>query len=480
MRILLFPELYSSKHLLGISMVNTMLDTVRRTQGKAFWYMVVPPPGADFEVPDLSDIPNLQLLPYGQADYTATLNVIPPPPTDAFNQHMYENAGELPYDLILNAKYLHSLDVKRVVWTPHTRWRPEADIPIVTWYTETGLDKALPALSQDYVIMAVFTSLLMGSVVVMNKMDKDHLIQEARRLLSPTMVARARQWTEMIPPLVDWSQVDAHAAAYRAAREARAKAGVVHLFHGGTFEGKRHIPEMVPIVEKLRVTGHDIQLYLKTQWAPDRVKGEEYTKPFVNLETKVSRTRYLESLADGDVLVCCADYEGTGLAYLEAVRSGMTGVFLNRPWIAARLPPGYPFVAGSMDTLPEVILAAVRQPDLAREWTEKLNAHWDQEYGAEHGAPRVLAHCQRVVDEYATQGQDKLRRYFYYDPVKKFCDAAGDKFTFQELVEGARKHARSQTMNPLGFGKSFLRKAVLDAGFIDDCLGPEPSFIRKT
>jgi len=57
-----------------------------------------------------------------------------------------------------------------------------------------------------------------------------------------------------------------------------------------------------------------------------------------------SREDYWEALARTTAFLATATEESYGLEYIEALVAGAVGVFPDRPWVRAILPPGYPFL----------------------------------------------------------------------------------------------------------------------------------------
>jgi hypothetical protein len=476
LRVLFIPELYSSNRLDGISMVNNTLDLARATIGQVFWYFVVPPEkDSDFE-PMTTALPsNVSLVTVGPRRFEPSLPMNLPP-NEELVRWLVENAKDHLFDLVLNQKYNYSSDIKMLLYQRDMMWRCASDVPVVTYYTEAGDDKDNPFLFEEFSIMSVVAGLVSGSVVVLNDCDKKSFLNLANKYLSSSTIRQKWDRLRVVRPILDWSQVDRRASDYVCQRDARRKTGVIHLFHGGTFEGKRHIPEMVDLIEKLFSSGLDARLVLKTQWTEERASGKNFPAR-VLAEYGVMRERYLETLGDGDILLCTPNYEGTGLAYMEAVRSGQIPVFLNRPWIRERVPEWYPYFAGSVDSMGKVIHHIIGNLDEARVHAKRLVLHWEPMFKASFVAKDLLRLFETLVSEVRTNEEAKVRKFFYFDAIRKFCES-NDDFTLSEYMKKVRDYAESRRINPNSFGKSYMRRAALVCGFEEDCSCTEPRFRR--
>lgn len=72
-----------------------------------------------------------------------------------------------------------------------------------------------------------------------------------------------------------------------------------------------------------------------------------------------TRESYYEALARTTAFLATAKEEAYGLEYIEALVAGAVGVFPDRPWVHAILPPGYPFVYRTPAQAEELLYRAV-------------------------------------------------------------------------------------------------------------------------
>ncbi|HEY3437404.1 MAG TPA: glycosyltransferase family 1 protein [Actinotalea sp.] len=79
-----------------------------------------------------------------------------------------------------------------------------------------------------------------------------------------------------------------------------------------------------------------------------------------------SREDYWSALARTTAFLATAVEESYGLEYIEALVAGAIGVFPDRPWVRAILPPAYPFLYRTAAEAEEMLYHAVTAPDEAR------------------------------------------------------------------------------------------------------------------
>ncbi|MDT0165963.1 glycosyltransferase family 1 protein [Actinotalea sp. AC32] len=85
-----------------------------------------------------------------------------------------------------------------------------------------------------------------------------------------------------------------------------------------------------------------------------------------------TREDYWQALARTTAFLATASEESYGLEYIEALVAGAVGVFPDRPWVHAILPPGYPFVYRTPFEAEEMLLRAVTEPDVCRKELDEV------------------------------------------------------------------------------------------------------------
>lgn len=79
-----------------------------------------------------------------------------------------------------------------------------------------------------------------------------------------------------------------------------------------------------------------------------------------------TREDYWQALARTTAFLATAVEESYGLEYIEALVAGAVGVFPDRPWVHAILPPAYPFVYRTAAEAEAMLLRAVTDTDACR------------------------------------------------------------------------------------------------------------------
>ncbi|MGO1592541.1 MAG: glycosyltransferase family 1 protein [Ancrocorticia sp.] len=74
------------------------------------------------------------------------------------------------------------------------------------------------------------------------------------------------------------------------------------------------------------------------------------------------RTSYYEALARTRAFLATATEEAYGMAYVEAMGSGVIGVFPDLPWARALLPEDYPYLYSSADEAQDMLFRALTDP----------------------------------------------------------------------------------------------------------------------
>jgi hypothetical protein len=79
-----------------------------------------------------------------------------------------------------------------------------------------------------------------------------------------------------------------------------------------------------------------------------------------------SRAQYWEALAHTTAFLATAQDESYGLEYIEALTAGAIGVFPDRDWARAILPPSYPFFYSTPAQAEALLLRAVTDTEACR------------------------------------------------------------------------------------------------------------------
>ena len=339
-RSLFVPELYTAENLAGISTINALRDLHEgmRQIGRPVPTTMIVPRSRDHVNwdDDMFDDPLLDPLPVG-FPYEPAYDMSPISP-DVL-EPVLPKRGRLLFDFVLNGKYMHSATVAAAFQKPLSQWEQWHTIPVVTWLFESGLDRRLPLFRETAGRALLCASSSVGPVMVFQDADRDWLLDVLFAGLHPSRVAEISERLFVIPAAVGF---DYESVQRRRAAERREKPV---LFHGGSGEGKRRIPLMLRLAEQMR---DRIDVLLTTQWKRSgRWVFADAEAAGFEVVYQVTRDQYRQLLHRGDIVWVGAEYEGTGIAYVEAVMSGMLPLVYQAPWMEKRLPASYPFVASS-------------------------------------------------------------------------------------------------------------------------------------
>lgn len=342
MRLLANLEVYTSTDLSGVSIFNdlqAMLEAAQSMQPTfAEWVVPVRPAGITWPE-GYFEKPWIGLQPTG---YAMTPPFDHPPVGPDELVPLLPRRGRVIFDYVLNQRFLHSAAIANAFFVPYHRYFVRLHVPVITWYTETSLDPRLPTLKNQFGHALTASIGLQGSTIVMNEYDKVELERIWSLYLMPNVVAAALERTHVVNPTADFTRIEARRPEYEARRKARREAtGMVALFHGGSLEKKRRLWTAAHAAWALQMAGFPISATFATQHNPT-------VSPYDALDTlmfkKVGHAQYLDLLAEGDIAFVGAEYEGTGLGYMEAIWSGQLPVVFSADWMLPRIPPEYPFV----------------------------------------------------------------------------------------------------------------------------------------
>ena len=381
------------------------------------------------------------------------------------------------YDFVLNNKYEHTASIPTAMISAPGRFQIVLEHPVVTLQGETCVDSRLPHLSCDAGKAMTLSSLMTGPVIVLTEQDRKAVVDGAS-VLSPVLRAKMKERVHILPPPVDYGLIDSRAEHYATHRKRRSDVGSVNVFHGGSLEGKRHLGDMVKAVSKVNtILPTSVKFVITTQ--KDSGGRSPYNDPVVEYRDRIGRDSFLNALKDGDILWCGSDYEGTGLAYMEAIRSGMIPIFIDAPWIRERIPADYPYVVKNLDNLAKVLMHVIKNMDEARVVAESL-----REYQGEDWSAANSARCfDRVMGPYTQAWREKnfdiIRGQFWVELLRNGLDrnsqpksvslADAHKFMAKESNKGEK----------LSFVKDYaLRTAMLGLGYEDTCDSIVPTFER--
>ena len=109
----------------------------------------------------------------------------------------------------------------------------------------------------------------------------------------------------------------------------------------------------------------------------------------------IERSSYYEALAHTTAFLATATEEAYGMAYVEAMGSGVIGIFPDLPWARALLPEGYPFLYSSAGEAEDMLYRSVTEPEQCRAELDELTGgsftQWINEHHSDDAFDREVA-----------------------------------------------------------------------------------------
>jgi len=280
--------------------------------------------------------------------------------------------GDVVADYVLNIRPLHSAEIASAFQPSQSQWVQTVELPVISWVIDSPLDPRTPAMRTRASEALFCASALQGPMIFMNEIDRDEYYRMLLRYLHPGVVGGLDM--AVVNPTADFATIDDQYAEIMGHRFARRKRGVTTVFHGGSGEGKRRLPFIIEAVDELRAAGHSVEAVFKTQWKQTRKPPFRLAEDHdFSVEYQVGHDRFVESLWEGDIAYIGAEYEVTGLSYMEAIRAGQLPLVFDAQWMHNRLPAQYPFVTEDKTEAKLMLREMVTDfDDLITKWHEQL------------------------------------------------------------------------------------------------------------
>lgn len=442
MNVLVLPLLYSSPKFTGISMVNMMLDVIRcvnAVRNDVNWWVGVPRTKkfVEWDESEFEELERTKVLPILADDGMDRSSV-----HDGFCglDHPFASPGLIKassetgwkaFDVVLSNFYTAQMlfPMQAEYSDKHHYMLPKVGLPsIVNFLSETGLYSGLLKLRSRAGVNCLASSMAASKVtVVLSEADQKEALRLARSFLAPGVLRRLDIRT--VFPSVNLDVVP---------RPERPEDRVT-FFQGGTFETSRNMHSIARVVEKIRSMGVDARYRVLSQWR----KGPDWLeKEFVDETMEANREAYLGALADGDFVPVWFDYAGTGLAYAEAIASGMTPIVLDRPWIKGRLPEDYELFVGSDAEMEKAMVWCAKHPQRAKEigrravefTREVFDTAVQGEVWSSVLEDAYLAKCSETRDRLG-------EKHFMVELARKAVSDMGEHFDASRVVQAIAQHS---------------------------------------
>jgi len=464
--VLLLPQLYSASNLFGVSMVNYLYDlvsVVNAVRDDVHWWFGVPETSdvvrwsaEDFA--GLDRVTVFPVLPNGGANRSTVRDGFAGVDYPFYSRECLRLFADLPrylqFDVVLSNFYTaQTVPALQASYPPAYHYLlPKVGQPtVINLLTETWLDKSLSQLCAPAGRQAVVFSAAASDInLVLTRADADELVLEARKLLAPALARSLRPLVQR--PVLDSAKVPVF----------ERPVGRRTFFHGGTLEAKRHVRELVEHVGRLAAVC-DVRLLNTTQLqtAPAWTEGR---LSYLEMRTGCNRLHYLEALADGDFCLCMVDYEGTGLGYTEAILSGMTPVWLRRPWNVGRLPDDYPFFCRGKAEMHQAMHFCATSPERAKELGKQAVEYVRKLYDKESQGLEWSDLLDQAAEIRAGKTRALASGHFMTALVRGGLATLPERFTTRELLAAVAAQSEKLTVQKLAAQGAQVRALAMSFG----------------
>lgn len=468
MNVLIMTAVYSARKFTGVSMVNYFLDmiaVVNKIRDDISWFVGVPCTDKYIEWSQ-SDFDHL--------DRVTPLPILAPDGMDRsevkdgfcgidhpwFGPESFRFFSDVKKSLMMDvviSGFFTSQEVIRFQAEYSSKYHymlPKVGLPsVLNILVETGADPSLFKLKTPIGEKLTANSMSNSTATIaLNQPDVPFARKIARTYLSPS-IARGLKIEHFLPPLDLEKVVQYERPDNRC-----------NFFHGGTFEGKRHLGFISKTVGDLFAMNMKCRLYICTQWdaVPEWLEGKEH---FIDMHYNVARPEYLERMKDGDFLTCYIDYEGTGLGPMEAIASGMTPVILEKPWIKGRIPDGYKLCCKGEKDFAAAMAFCAKEPKAAKAVGADAVKYIRKIYNAE----RIGAQWSQMLDfcmhERNKETRARAGKHFLFALVSETVSGMPGDFTKEDLLGAMADRAKKLDVKKLKPMWPQLRAIALALGY---------------
>lgn len=375
-------------------------------------------------------------------------------------------------DFVLSNKTVHNVSLQFSLTKREGRWNVPVYTPVVNHFTETSMDDRLPLLGSPAGECGIASSMSCCPTIVMNQYDADNAIDVCRRKLSGSDIKKAMQNLYVSKACMNSEDVDKNFDEYELKRKERLASGKINVFHGGSLEPKRHIPEMYKAVKKLWEGGAKISFVNVTPAAENPWDVAEW----FDFRPKTFHKEFLSYLGDGDIFWMAADYEGTGISSMEAVRSGMIPIAIKNTWIVDRLGEDYPFYA-SITQIPKMLSYMMKNFEaIKKEWQPKLIDRMSM-WTTPEVAKDFVEIAKKIIENARKKNDYWITKNFAYPFLVKALSDNPEVVSIKEVFERMTK-STDKGLDFKWVTLPAIRLMMISLGYEDDC-NSEEFMMRK-
>ncbi len=440
MNVLVATKLYSANHIWGISMAATfyhIIDMVNRVRDDVNWFFAVPETTRTVQwcPEDFKDLDRVTVLPvlsdqiagegkggYGKTDYPFYY----PKMLDLFVEDDY-----FKFDVFLSpfahAQFVPVLQAHPALRLHHLKPRV-AQPSIINYITETWVNKAIPPLDG---FIAKFCHVASAGVsdinLVMTPDDVGSVLKVAKQYLSPSLV-RGLDIRYMPVPV-----------SPEAVPQYSRPAGRRAFLHGGTFEAARHLQWLAEQLRPLKVRYPDLTATFTTQ----RGTLPRWTKDMshVDFVTDCTREEFYHRMGEADFIPCYVDYVGTGIAYTEAILSGLTPIIMKKPWNKGKFPENYPFLCNNEAEFNKALAFCAHNPASAKKLGQQCIDHVRKYYEVETQGHIWSSLLEDAVALRAEKTASACQTHLVYAIVEKALADLPERFDGEDALQAIANSA---------------------------------------
>lgn len=141
----------------------------------------------------------------------------------------------------------------------------------------------------------------------------------------------------------------------------------VVLYPAITMADRKRPQLFFDVVDRVhRRTNIRVEARLHESWLISERAMTLSTKDWTWVGPLTTKESYWDALSRTTAFLATASEESYGLEYVEALLAGAIGVFPDRPWARALVPPSYPYFFTTADEAEALLFRAVTEPDACR------------------------------------------------------------------------------------------------------------------
>ncbi len=466
LRVLALPVPMAVSELSGASGFNSLRSLVKycdRAGHNWFWYVVIPERYRDERL-DFPSRVKVVFVTNECLDYYTEIAHSHSEVVRLFNQQY----GQYPVDAVLTERVVAGAIWQRLL----SRQAVRSPLPVTVW--EPAVNDTLTISQETELALRALTA-VSCKYIVLNEEQVRLALHEYGRYLSGSMLKRFREQCRVLPQGCDVEVLD------RALTDEKFEKFTV--MYGGRIAAIKRVDLVVRIMEAFYSAGRDVRNLITTQTVGSPMIAEIQSKgPSVEIMTGVGRDDFHKMAARSHVFLCASREESEGIGLWEGLYLAGVGLFPDRPWVRALMPPGFPYLFSDVAHAVAQLKSFYENYAAARVWTAKVRSHIREKLNSRIQAEKHLAVIAEGVDNWKGP-TEKSALYNAVKGISEGFERRGTPVSWQEFA-GAVKQAikvhpfqrRVQNAMP---GVYDYYRMFLGLGWQDTCEQEWPVFIRS-